>query len=347
MLIKLSNQAVGVDSLEPQYPCSTADYLFKSIKSNGNPDWKEHLELSNDLFHALDDVSGVPSNDGGFHASFDHYYDNLSARQCHEKPSPCKLMEGPNITSCVSQALTDSVYRMGNWEYSHIYRDHPLSLPASVLSLGVWIGELAQHLREVMEGQSKIRYFHNIAHDGSVSRLLSILQIDEMVWPGMGSEVVFELYKRKSYAPTPRPTGQPEVGRGCNRDNCLRYMIRNFPSLGTLCHNISTPLNLPQPTIQPRPSQCPNQSRLSSACACLPSPASAEATPTAKKAIASRTSLSSPSGFYVRVLFSGKVLKSSSPTLGSIDMLPVEVLLDYLDGLVGKGGDLIKTKCQA
>ena len=40
-------------------------------------------------------------------------------------------------------------------------------------------------------------YFHSIqvAHDGSVSPLLGLLQIDVMVWPGMGSEVVFELYK--------------------------------------------------------------------------------------------------------------------------------------------------------
>jgi hypothetical protein len=41
-----------------------------------------------------------------------------------------------------------------------------------------------------------VRYRHNIAHDGSISRLLSILQIEKMVWPGMGSEVVFELYSK-------------------------------------------------------------------------------------------------------------------------------------------------------
>jgi len=34
-----------------------------------------------------------------------------------------------------------------------------------------------------------------VAHDGSISPLLGLLQIDVMVWPGMGSEVVFELYK--------------------------------------------------------------------------------------------------------------------------------------------------------
>ena len=47
-----------------------------------------------------------------------------------------------------------------------------------------------------MDGSSGIIYRHNVAHDGSMSRLLSILQIEKMVWPGMGSEVVFELYSK-------------------------------------------------------------------------------------------------------------------------------------------------------
>jgi acid phosphatase len=42
-----------------------------------------------------------------------------------------------------------------------------------------------------------MRYRQNIAHDGSISYILSILQVEEMVWPGMGSEVVFELYRKK------------------------------------------------------------------------------------------------------------------------------------------------------
>lgn len=39
-----------------------------------------------------------------------------------------------------------------------------------------------------------MKYRHNIAHDGSVAPLLGALQVGEMVWPGMGAEVVFELY---------------------------------------------------------------------------------------------------------------------------------------------------------
>jgi hypothetical protein len=98
----------------------------------------------------------------------------------------------------VTQDIANEVYRLGNYEYSYIYRDDSRSLAASSASFGVWIGELTTHIRANMNGSSNILYRHNGAHDGSISRLLSILQLDKMVWPGMGSEIVFELYKKET-----------------------------------------------------------------------------------------------------------------------------------------------------
>lgn len=180
--IPLLIQATGIDSLEPQYSCDAGASLFDAIKSSSNPDWQQHLDSSAGLFATLDDISGVPEDDSGFHASFDHYFDNLSARQCHEKPLPCKLVDGQNSTAdCVDQKLADAVYRMGQWEYSQIYRDANASLSASVASYGVWIAELSTHLRDVVAGKGGTLYLHNVAHDGSTSRVLSILQADVMV----------------------------------------------------------------------------------------------------------------------------------------------------------------------
>ncbi|KAK5997371.1 hypothetical protein PT974_02727 [Cladobotryum mycophilum] len=269
--VSLLIQADGIDSLEPQYPCPKANSLFSSIKSSSNPQWQHHLDAAAGIYHQLDGLSGVSPDDYGFHASFDHYYDNLSARQCHEKSLPCKLVDGENSTDCVSQQLADAVYRLGNWEYSQIYRDSPDSLLASAGSLGVWIGELTTHIREVITGKSEVVYFHNVAHDGSVSRLLSILQVDKMVWPGMGSEVVFELYKKTAE--------------------------RLPPTLAVLTREHQ-----------------------------LPTLTDGE--------------------YYVRVLFGGRVLKSSSPVLGRMDMLPVGALLAYLDDLVGQGASSVKKICQ-
>lgn len=103
-----------------------------------------------------------------------------------------------DTSNCVTQAMADEVYRLGQWEYSQIYRGAgPDALAASASSFGVWVAELAAHLRDVVGGTGDgTIWFHNVAHDGSVSRLLGVLQADVMVWPGMGSEVVFELWKK-------------------------------------------------------------------------------------------------------------------------------------------------------
>jgi 2-phosphoxylose phosphatase len=231
------------------------------------------------------------------------------------------------------------VYRLGNWEYSQIYRDSSLSLGASALTYGVWIAELAAHFREIVTGKGGgVVWYHNVAHDGSVSRLLSILQIDQMVWPGMGSEVVFELYKKKTAPPGRQPTTSV-IAPGCSHDNCLRQMIRQSSSASSFCPGFmpsATSWSGPLPTWA---SNCGGDAAaVASACKCLVTP-----TPTVTSAPISVPT--STSGYYVRVLFGGRVLKSSSPTLGLMDMLPVETLLAYFDGLVGVGASLVKGKC--
>ncbi|CAG8973693.1 hypothetical protein HYALB_00006963 [Hymenoscyphus albidus] len=248
----LAIQPAGADSLEPQYPCPAGSAISSAIRSG--PNWTEHLTAASSLYAKLDDISGVSQTDSGFHASFDHYYDNLSARQCHNKPLPCKLVNGVNSTTCVTQTTADEVYRLGNYEYSYTYRDDSRSLAASVATYGVWAGELMAHLRDAMKGISDVIYRHNVAHDGSISKLLSMLQLDVMVWPGMGSEVVFELYKKESTA-------------------------------------------------------------------------------------------AARSAYFVRVLWKGQTLRSSNPSLGSMDMVPVEAVLVYFDGLVGVNSSLVKGKC--
>jgi len=258
--VPLAVQPVGADSLEPQYACPAAAAVWAAIKAS-RP-WRRHLAAARELFAALDAVSGVAPADEGFHMSLDHYFDNLSARQCHGRPLPCR----PGGGRCATQDLADAVYRVGQWEYSFLYRGHDRSLAASVGAWGLWVAELAAHLRAVVDGRADgVVWRHNIAHDGSVSRLLSILQADVMVWPGMGGEVVFELWRDRGAA----ASGEKGVD----------------------------------------------------------------------------TATRSPSGLYVRVLFGGRVLKSSNPGLGRLEMLRVEALLAYFDGLVGRDAALMARKC--
>lgn len=70
-----------------------------------------------------------------------------------------------------------------------------------------WLRELQGHLASSIDGSSRIKYLHkcvgsvahvltcSFAHDGSIAALLGVLQIHKPVWPGLASEVVFELWK--------------------------------------------------------------------------------------------------------------------------------------------------------
>ena len=252
-------QPASIDSLEPAYTCPAATKNFSAYGAGSNDSaWTSHLKAASDLYAKLDSISGVSPTDPGFHMSFDHYFDNLSARLCHAKPLPCNTS---NPSHCVTQAMADEVFRLGQYEYSYLYRDAgPRTLEYSTAKYGIWVAELAENLRQAMlanysagagnRTNSGIRYRHNVAHDGSISLILSILQIETMVWPGMGSEVVFELYKRIQHQQ-----------------------------------------------------------------------------------------------YYIRVLWGGQVLKSSNPTLGILDMLPVEILVAYFDGLVGQKAEKISSLC--
>ena len=190
----LNIQPAAIDSLEPTYNCPAAISLYSSYGvGSTNTNWTAHLTASALLFTFLDSLSGVDPNDAGWHHSWDHYFDNLSSRLCHAKPLPCQISDP---TNCVNETVAENVFRLGLYEYSYIYRNAPQSLQASTASYGVYVAELAQNIRDAISGASPVLYRHNVAHDGSLSRLLSILQVDVMVWPGMGSEVVFELYRK-------------------------------------------------------------------------------------------------------------------------------------------------------
>ena len=249
--VPLMSQPDAIDSLEPAYSCPGASTIESQYAVGSNDStWLAHLSDSLSLTQTLDNLSGVSPSATDWHQSWDHYFDNLSSRLCHSKPLPCNSTTGV----CVTNSEADEVFRLGEWEYNWMYRSAgPATLNASVASYGIFVAELASHLRSKVAGDSSIGvYRHNVAHDGSISPLLSMLQIDEMVWPGMGSEVLFELYS--------------------SRDTS--------------------------------------------------------------------------SNWYVRILWGGQVLSSSSPTLTAPQgLIPLSTLLAYFDGLVGLQASLIPALC--
>lgn len=84
-------------------------------------------------------------------------YDNLSAKQCHQKTLPCNVN---NTAICVSQDDANSIYRLGHYEYAYRWRGAANSTLYSALKMGPWFQELRGHLLAAADGSSKIKYLH-------------------------------------------------------------------------------------------------------------------------------------------------------------------------------------------
>jgi len=189
--IPLVQQPATIESLEPALSCPAAGNLKNSYASasSGNA-WSQHLTETQSLFAQLDALSGVDPNAGDWHVSWDHYFDSSTSRLCHNIPLACNLAD---TSDCIDMNTADEILRLGQWEYSFMYRDEPQSLQYSALQYGAWFNELLGHLESA--STSNVKYRHNVAHDGSMSLVLSVLQVDQMFWPGMGAEVVFEVFE--------------------------------------------------------------------------------------------------------------------------------------------------------
>lgn len=71
------------------------------------------------------------------------------------KPLPCNLSDH---VLCVDQALADTVYRLGNWEYSFQWRDAVNSTLYSALHYGAFMLELKNNLESVINGSDRVIY---------------------------------------------------------------------------------------------------------------------------------------------------------------------------------------------
>jgi len=187
-------QNSAFDSLSPSFSCPAANTVNAQYQG-ANTTWAAHLQLAASVYDKLDAVSGIPRNDtGGWHVSFDHYYDNLSAKQCHGYPLPCNVNSTGEL--CIDQETANSVYRLGNWEYAYNFRLAQNSTLYSGTHMGAYLNEVKANLEGKVNGTNKDIYRHNVAHDGSVAPVMGALQVSDGFWPGMGSEIVFELYSK-------------------------------------------------------------------------------------------------------------------------------------------------------
>jgi hypothetical protein len=147
----------------------------------------------------------------------DHFFDTFTSRTCHGHSLPC------NATgACVSEADAARVFALGDWEYksvtfalphltrlltachSYIWNTAQNASEYVQLDFGVFFSELAATFRSLAAGTEPYAARLVVGHDGSMIRLASGLglgaQAPGLRWPGMGSEIVFEVWKTEAGA---------------------------------------------------------------------------------------------------------------------------------------------------
>jgi hypothetical protein len=172
------------DSLAPFFPSPKAELSRARDKEQNLQRWNDHETELTRLFDAIDQVTSIPPNAEDWHISADHYFDNFSAKMSH----------GIALPEAITDEQLQEIRRLGDTDYQMLYGNQE----SCVLSYWMYVEEMLQRLEKA--GNSKLLYRHNIAHDGSLSRLMGILRDSNLNWPGMGTEIVFEVWETQAGA---------------------------------------------------------------------------------------------------------------------------------------------------
>ncbi|KAF4216827.1 hypothetical protein CNMCM8980_007340 [Aspergillus fumigatiaffinis] len=187
--IPVHQQASAVDTVNRGFPCSARNGLLSAIQSTA--EWNEHLTVTQALRDKLATMFDA-QDESAWTSNFDHFADNFQARLCNGYRLPCRVQDR---MQCVTAAQADEVFRAGDWEYNYMWRRSANATRYIQVIEGLFIGEIARKLEAVAEGTSKLAYSHNFVHDGDISPILGALGITAMRWPGMGSNIAFEVWK--------------------------------------------------------------------------------------------------------------------------------------------------------
>ncbi|RAL08898.1 histidine phosphatase family protein [Aspergillus homomorphus CBS 101889] len=186
--LPLHQQASSVDTVDQGFSCSARSDLLSVIESTA--EWEEHLSVTASLRTKL--ATMFDANSSSWTSTFDHFADNFQARLCNGYQLPCSIKDD---SLCVTQQQADEVFRAGDWEWNYWWRYNANATRYIQLVEGLFIGEIVRHLEAVAENTSTLVYSHNFVHDGDLGPILGALGIKALRWPGMGSNIAFEIWK--------------------------------------------------------------------------------------------------------------------------------------------------------
>lgn len=185
--LPLHQQAVGVDTVNQGYPCPARSHLLSQIEST--EEWKQHLAATKPLRDRLANLLGANKTD--WMSTFDHFADNFQARLCNGYRLPCSRARP---SACVSESDAYEVFRAGDWEWNYWWRRNQDAMKYIALTEGLFLGEVADRLDRVSEDALSQVYTHSFVHDGDLGPILGSLGIRQLRWPGMGSNIAFEVW---------------------------------------------------------------------------------------------------------------------------------------------------------
>ncbi|KAJ5106073.1 hypothetical protein NUU61_003420 [Penicillium alfredii] len=186
--LPLHQQAASVDTVNQGFSCAARDKLLSNIQST--EEWKRHLEATQPLRHRL--ATLFKANTTDWMSSFDHFADNFQARLCNGYRLPCSLS---NSSACATADDAHEVFRAGDWEWNYWWHRNQHASQYIQLTEGLFLREIVKRLGAVAQGTLSRVYTHNFIHDGDLGPVLGALDIQQLRWPGMGSNIAFELWK--------------------------------------------------------------------------------------------------------------------------------------------------------
>jgi 2-phosphoxylose phosphatase len=110
--------------------------------------WRDNLARHKKLMTALTTTLGVHGAATVAHASewttsFDHFFDNIQTRNCHDLQLPCSSTD---TTDCVTDVQAIELYKAAAWEFSYRFVGTPLVSKVVRLGSGALIGQLLENM---------------------------------------------------------------------------------------------------------------------------------------------------------------------------------------------------------
>jgi acid phosphatase len=90
--------------------------------------------------------------------------------------------------------MAEEAFRAGDWEWNYYWRANEYATKYIQAVEGLFIGEIVSDLKAALDGTSSIDYSHIFIHDGDIGPMLGALGINALRWPGMASNIAFEVW---------------------------------------------------------------------------------------------------------------------------------------------------------